>query len=216
MNYIDDNLFLVIPNSSHETEYCRIMDRWEALETNIQPELMRRYSKKLGANVSFTKWLEWCEDDRTTGSMLETGIPCTLYFLTNFNNDILGSIVINHNNTHRGHLHAGIVPWFRGKGYGTIMLKLALSHCLEMGIQQVQIVPRKNNINAIQTILHNGGVLLEEFCEDGEWSLRYEIDIIQFDYTEWRRDNLFNNMSVEELSKAAMKYRKAKKENAGV
>ena len=38
----------------------------------------------------------------------------------------------------------------------------------------------------------------------------------QFDYTEWRQDNLFNNMSVEELSKAAMEYREAKKENTGV
>ncbi|KAI4453658.1 atp-binding cassette sub-family b [Holotrichia oblita] len=161
-----ESLSLVIPDLSHEAEYCRIMDRWEALETNIQPELMRRYSKKLGTNVSFARWLEWCEDDRTTGSMLEKNIPCTLYFLVNSNNEILGSIVINHANTHRGHLHAGIVPWCRGKGYGTVMLKLALSQCLKMGFQRVQIVPWKDNKWAIQTIIRNGGVLLEEFCEN--------------------------------------------------
>jgi hypothetical protein len=28
-----------------------------------------------------------------------------------------------------------------------------------------------------------------------------------FDYTEWRRDNLFVGMSVEEISKNAMEYR---------
>lgn len=112
----------MIPDLRHKAEYCQVMDKWEALETNIQPELMRRYSERLGANVPFTQWLAWCEDGRTTGSMLSTQVPCTLYFLINCNNEILGSIVINYKNTHHGHLHAGIVPWHRGKGYGTIML----------------------------------------------------------------------------------------------
>ena len=37
-----------------------------------------------------------------------------------------------------------------------------------------------------------------------------------FDYTEWRQDNLFNDLSVEELSRAAMEYRKRAKINTGV
>ena len=37
-----------------------------------------------------------------------------------------------------------------------------------------------------------------------------------FDYTEWRRENLFNDMTVEELLKAAMDYRKTRKAKAGV
>jgi hypothetical protein len=32
-----------------------------------------------------------------------------------------------------------------------------------------------------------------------------------FDYTEWRRTNLFPDMSVEEISKQAMEYRNAKR-----
>ena len=152
------------------------MDKWEAIEKNIQPELMRRYSSKLGANVSFEKWLAWCEDDRTTGSMLKTNVPCTLYFLMNPDDAIFGSIVINHAHTFRGHLHAGIVPWERGKGYGTAMLRLALARCAEMGILRAQIVPDKSNKAAVQTILRNGGVLLEEFRANGKRALRYEID----------------------------------------
>lgn len=31
-----------------------------------------------------------------------------------------------------------------------------------------------------------------------------------FDYTEWRKDNLFKDMTVGELSKEAMDYRRAK------
>jgi len=171
-----DELYLEIPNPSHEAAYCRMMDRWEALDENIQPELMRRYSSKLGANVTYERFLAWCEDDRTTGSMLYTKIPCSLHFLVSPAGEILGSIAINHADTRRGHLHAGIAPWQRGKGCGTKMLELALNKCAEMGIEQVHIVPRKDNLGAIQAILRNGGVLLEEFYDDDICLQRYEID----------------------------------------
>lgn len=128
--------------------------------------------------VPYSKWLEWCEDDRTTGSMLSTKVPCTLYFMMNNKNEIIGSIEINHKPTFRGQIHAGIVPWHRGKGYGTKMLELALRQCDVMKLDKIQIVPKKNNIGAVKTIIRNGGVLLEEFSEDGVISMRYEIDII--------------------------------------
>ena len=168
-------LFLEIPNESHEKEYAEMMDRWETSGETIAPQLLSRYSSKLNGNVPYSRWLEWCEDDRSTGAALSTGVPCTLYFLVNDNGDILGSIVINHGNTHRGHLHAGIAPWNRGKGYGTAMLKLALAKCHEMGITKVDIVPYDGNHSAVKVIEKNGGVLVDEFVEDGKKSLRYQI-----------------------------------------
>lgn len=168
-----ESLKLEIPNNTHQQEYERIMDKWEALEENIQPELMRR------GKTSYDKWLEYCEDDRTTASMLSTKIPATLYFLVNESQEIIGSIVINHADTKRGHLHAGIVPWHRGKGYGTTMLTLALKECKKMGISKVHICPNsRENKAAIQTILNNGGRLLNEFKENEVWFERYEISIL--------------------------------------
>ena len=35
------NLTLEIPNESHKAEYERVMNKWEQLEQNIEPELMR-------------------------------------------------------------------------------------------------------------------------------------------------------------------------------
>ena len=168
---------LVLPDEIHKEAYIRMMDRWEAIEENIQPELLRRYSKSLGANVSYSKWLEWCEDDRTTGSMLSTGVPCTLYFFVDDTSEILGAIEINQKNTHRGHFHAGIVPWYRGKGLGTKMLELALDICRKMDITSVDIVPYKSNKSAIKTILKNGGILMDEFYEDEKWSQRYRVSL---------------------------------------
>lgn len=174
---MNGKLRLTIPDVCHEEMYTCMMDRWEATGEKIAPSLLSRYSSKEKANVSYTKWLEWCENDRTTGSNLSTKTPCTLYFLVEEEKELIGGIEINHENTHRGHLHAGIAPWSRGKGYGTIMLELALEKCREMGLKSVQIVPHKGNIGAIKTILNNGGVLIEEFCEEGIWSQRYEIQL---------------------------------------
>ena len=169
----EDNLeplMLEIPNQSHQREFERVMDKWEALEDNIQPELMRR------GNTSYDKWLEYCEDDRTIASMLLTHIPATLLFLVNRKQEILGGVVINHADTKHGHLHIGIVPWLRGKGYGTAMVALALKECQRKGIGTVHIVPNnQRNPAAIKTILNNGGYLLDEFVEDGRQFERYEI-----------------------------------------
>lgn len=169
------NLSLEVPDIRHEAEYIKMMERWEATGEKIAPQLLSRYSGRLGKNVPYETWLAWCEDDRTTGAALSTGVPCTLYFLVGDSGEILGSIVLNHGNTGRGHLHAGIAPWHRGKGYGSAMLKLALEKCRERGMERVEIVPYKGNAGAIQTILKNGGTLLEEFLDDGDPSLRYQI-----------------------------------------
>ncbi len=171
------NYKLVIPDETYEKQYTEMMDKWESIEDNIQPHLLRRYSKSLGKNVPYSKWLEWCEDDRTTGSKLSTGVPCTLYFLVDDSKEIYGAIVINSSNTHRGHLHAGIVPWHRGKGLGTKMLELALEICRNMGMTSVDIVPYKSNNSAIKTILKNVGTLMDEFYEDEKWSQRYRVSL---------------------------------------
>lgn len=169
------NYKLIIPDDSFEENYNKIMSRWESMEDNIQPELLRRYSKKSGANVDYSTWLEWCKDDRKTGSMLSTGVPCTLYFMIDDIGEIYGAIEINDTNTHRGHLHAGIVPWKRGNGLGTVMLQLALNICKSKGFKSVEIVPYKDNLSAVNTILKNGGILKDEFFEDGKWSQRYVV-----------------------------------------
>lgn len=171
----DKRCRLEIPSASHEGAYVRMIERWEQTGEKVAPSLLSRYSSKAGKNVSYSQWLEWCEDDRTTGSMLSTGCPCTLYFLLDDANEIVGAMEINHARTHRGHMHSGIVPWKRGQGYGTVMLKLALDICREMGMTEVEIVPHKENRRAVQTILNNGGVLTEEFFEEGRWSERYTI-----------------------------------------
>lgn len=165
------NLFLEIPCAHHERAYTVMMDRWEALGEKIAPQLLAR------GNSSYSRWLELCEDDRTTGSMLSTKVPCTLYFLMSDSGEILGSVVINHDCTHRGHIHLGIAPWHRNKGFGSIMLRLALDECRDRGMRSVEIVPYQGNEAVVKVITRNGGVLKDSFFEDDLWSERYSVEL---------------------------------------
>lgn len=165
-------MYLEIPDSTHKAEYERVMDKWEKSGEKIQPSLMRR-----GA-ADYEKWLEYCEDDRTKGSMLADNVPCTLYFALNEQNEIVGAIEINHYDTTLGHIHFGIVPWHRGKGYGTAMLASALKECKKMGMSKVHICPsNKENTACIHTVQKNGGRLIGEFDYDGRIKQRYEITL---------------------------------------
>lgn len=164
----NEQLFLMEPDASHEKAYMQAMDRWEATD-RVQPGLLAR------DGADYEQILKWCADYKVKPEMFSTNVTCTLFFLVNEKGEVLGGMVVNHEDTHRGHLHAGIVPWRRGEGLGTEMLRLALDKCREMGMEYVHIVPFKDNSGAVGTILNNGGTLVDEFFEDGKWSQRYRI-----------------------------------------
>lgn len=58
-----ENLFLAIPDKSHERVYTEMMNRWEEIETNINPSLLGRYSDNKKRNLTYAEWLACCEDD---------------------------------------------------------------------------------------------------------------------------------------------------------
>lgn len=165
----NDEVFLVEPDASHESAYMSAMDRWEATGEQVQPELLAR------DGADYARILGWCADYKTKPGMLFTGVACTLYFLADKQGEVLGGMVINHGDTRRGYLHAGIVPWRRREGLGTKMLTLALEKCRKNGIEYVHIVPYKDNTGAVRTILNNGGALETEFSENGKQSQIYKI-----------------------------------------
>jgi predicted acetyltransferase len=65
-----------------------------------------------------------------------------------------------------GHIGYEIRPTERRKGYATVMLKIALEKCRDIGIKQVLITCDKNNSASAKTIIANEGVLENELVED--------------------------------------------------
>ena len=78
-----------------------------------------------------------------------------------------------------GHIRYGVRPSERNKGYGTLMLKLALDKARALGIGRVLITCGKDNIASQRVILKNGGVLdSESYSEQaGRVTQRYWIDL---------------------------------------
>ena len=115
---------------------------------------------------SYKDWLK-IRDDERKGIVEEGRVPASFYFMVD-EDRIIGCISIRHNlNTEflrkfGGHIGYNIRPSERGKGYGTEMLYLALFKCEELGLSDVMITCKKDNIASAKVIEANGGKLHDE------------------------------------------------------
>jgi predicted acetyltransferase len=58
-----------------------------------------------------------------------------------------------------GHIGYAIRPSERGKGYGNLILAELLKRAWKIGIREVLITCRENNLRSRKVIEHNGGIL---------------------------------------------------------
>jgi len=77
-----------------------------------------------------------------------------------------------------GHIGYGVRPGERGKGYASVMLRLALAHCKEIGLEKVLLTCDKSNVASAKTIINCSGILESESLQsDGDFLQRYWISI---------------------------------------
>jgi predicted acetyltransferase len=78
-----------------------------------------------------------------------------------------------------GQIGVYIRPSQRGKGYGTIGLRLGLAKMREYGLTEVTIVTRHNNAASKRTIEKNGGVFVFERYSPTlqTWMYGYRVDL---------------------------------------
>ncbi len=58
-----------------------------------------------------------------------------------------------------GHIGYAIHPSFRGKGYGTKLLALAIGEAKKLGLKRLLLTPYSRNLPSCRLIERNGGVL---------------------------------------------------------
>lgn len=110
-------------------------------------------------------------------------VPDSTWFCLDDDRDMLvGAVNIRHYLNdfllmYGGHIGDGIRPSERGKGYGTLMIGLALGECKKIGIDRALLVCRRDNIASAKSIINNGGILENEVEHEGEILQRYWIDI---------------------------------------
>lgn len=107
------------------------------------------------------------------GANLPAGYVPETFLFAFMGSRIVGRVAIRHTlNTflerEGGHIGYVVVPEFRGRGYASRMLSLALRLAREqLGITDVLLVCADDNVGSIRTIERNGGALQDVIHVDG-------------------------------------------------
>ncbi len=162
-----DELKLVKLSPEYKKQLTEMMEEWRAYnlthETNHSPWTIFRNDF-----YNFDYYLENLEHKKEENGR----VPDSVFFLLDCKRNIfLGAVNIRHYLTEElantgGHIGDGIRPSERRKGYGTIMVRLALEECKKLGIDKVLMTCDKDNEGSRKTITANGGVLENEIPQD--------------------------------------------------
>lgn len=142
-----------------------------------------------GAELKDNTFEEWLSE---TNNMKEQEyayskrlVPAHTFFLVeDVEKKILGAINLRHQLNqylyqYGGHIGYGIHPLYRGKGYGKMMLELALPLFRKISDEGdcILITCNKENIASAKVIMSCGGVLENEVynADSDEWICRYII-----------------------------------------
>jgi predicted acetyltransferase len=107
------------------------------------------------------------------------------WWLIDENNNIVGtsrlrmSLETEVDINEEGNIGYDIVPSFRNKGYGNVILKLTLKKAKDFGFDKIFITCSENNPASKKIIEKNGGVFHSKYFseEDQEYLLRFWIHI---------------------------------------
>jgi predicted acetyltransferase len=144
------------------------------------PGVASEWEEFHGDFAAYVKTLQ----DRAKGLDLPAGwVPESRYWLIR-GNRILGTCGLRHRLTDAlldfgGHIHYGVRPTERRKGYATFMLTSMLAKAKQMGIAQARVTCDKRNAASIGVILKCGGTLDSESfsAQAGRITQRYWITL---------------------------------------
>ena len=152
---------------------CEMMDEWTASEAVIIP---RAISK-----ADYHDYDNYSQSIEVKSENSQLVPDSTFFCLDTERNIFVGAVNIRHYLNDRlmniGHIGDGIRPSERRKGYGTLMVGLALDECRKLGLDKVLMVCDKVNVASAKTIIKNGGILENEPEIDGRIICRFIIDL---------------------------------------
>lgn len=145
-----DNVYLKFPSIEDKDKWIDYLKEYRLDKPNAKP---------LGCteDTNYEEWLNKRTDEHNGVNLQEGRVPSSVYFLMD-NDRIVGNLSIRHNidndflSRYGGHIGYGVRPSERRKGYATIMLNLALEKCVELGIEDVMVTCKEDNIGSAKTI----------------------------------------------------------------
>lgn len=163
------NLKLIKLQTKHKNMLFELMDEWTSTGEVIIPYSIVR--------ADYHRYIKFLQSLKLNEQII--GLPNTTYFCIDIDKErFIGAVNIRHKLDDRyllsgGHIADGVRPSLRGQGYGTILMRLAIQKCRELGIRDVLITCDKNNIASAKTIINNSGKLENELFIGGRTEQRY-------------------------------------------
>lgn len=168
--------YIQLPSVEYQESYLQAQEEFIADGTQQQDQ-------PLATSEGFSDFVQTILDQSEGKGLPEGYIPQSVFWLID-EGEFIGRVSIRHGLTEKlkqlgGHIGYGIRPSFRGQGYGTKILELALPKAKELGITEVLITCDVTNIGSKKIIEANGGILENEVPnpETGVNKLRYWIHV---------------------------------------
>lgn len=112
---------------------------------------------------NYTNWLQFLKEKEDGKNMPRGIVSSETYFAVHDQDDrIIGMVDIRKTLNEQllqegGNIGISVRPCYRGEGYGTMLLNLALKRCRELGLTRVLVVCKEENLRAANLLLSNGG-----------------------------------------------------------
>ncbi len=169
-----DSLTLVSPSVKYKNSFHEFYLNYKSSGEDLVPFVIKFYKDNINEYIDIL-------DGFTKGENVpKEFVPTTTFWLINNSNEVLGVVNIRHYLNEKmllsgGHIGYGIAPKYRRKGYGTIILKLALQKAKELDIKKCLVVCDKENVASQKIIQNNNGILESEEYVDNGYICRYWI-----------------------------------------
>ncbi|MGT2755966.1 GNAT family N-acetyltransferase [Streptococcus ovuberis] len=167
-------MYLRRPCLADKSAFLEMLAEFEAANSPFVGAI----SSWTAAKGNFEAWLQLIQEQEQA-DVLDRGIGRFVHLLSfSDSGDLLGIFSFSKDTTPAivdmyGHIGYSIRPSQRGKGYGTIQLRLGLLELKQFGLKRLMLVCDADNKPSRQMILANGGVL-EDVRESTE---RYWVEV---------------------------------------
>lgn len=176
------SLYLKEPTMKEKKEIEEMVKEFATSNDEYPFEGLSNFKKVM--EESYEEFLNLLEINKHIDKINPNYANQTTFVLIDENGHVYGGINLRHELKGKlfeigGHVGYGIRPSERGKGYGTLQLKLLIEKMNEMGIKNALITCRENNIKSKKTMEKFIGYAdsLVPSMYEGIMEYRYWIDI---------------------------------------
>lgn len=177
----DDAVHLIKPTEALRDDFLAYLDERVQAGEDLDTEIVKRIGR------DFHAYLRFCRNQAAGRDLKPGRVPQQSYWL------VRGERIVATARLRRGltewteqrfgNIGYDVRPSERGKGYGTLVLKLMKEKARQSGMDRVLLTCNKSNVPSARIIEKNGGVLRDEIIQPDTKKplLRWWIDLTDSD-----------------------------------